>query len=102
MSKNIKKAERNRKSVFTLDLNTCIICGSKKDHLHEIFFGKNRLRSMEYNFVIPLCFNCHQEMHVNSEWQKYWHIKGQLYFEEHYGSRSDFIKVFGRNYIDDY
>ncbi len=50
----VLKLERNRKSIFTDDL-----CGSKKDNLHEIFFVKNRLKSMEYGFVIPLCFNCH-------------------------------------------
>ena len=100
-SKNTKneKLERNRKSVFTNDLKHCIICGNKKDNLHEIFFGKNRLNSIKYNFVIPLCLKCHQEMHINKEWQEFWHIKGQLYWENFIGSRNDFIKVFRKSYI---
>ena len=98
-SSNIANLERKRKSVFTDDLEHCILCGSKKDNLHEIFFGKNRLNSIKYNLVIPLCFNCHQEMHINKEWQEFWHIKGQLYWESHIGSRIEFIKVFRENYI---
>ena len=98
-SSTIANLERKRKSVFTDDLEYCILCGSKKDNLHEIFFGKNRLNSIKYNLVIPLCFNCHQEMHINKEWQEFWHIKGQLYWESHFGSRIEFIKVFRENYI---
>lgn len=98
-SKNLTKLERNRKSVFTNDLEHCILCGNKKDNLHEIFFGKNRLNSIKYNFVIPLCFDCHSKMHINNEWQEFWHIKGQLYFESNIGSRNEFIGVFGKSYI---
>ncbi len=98
-SSKIAKLERNRFSVFTEDLDHCILCGDKKDNLHEIFFGKNRIKSMNYGFVIPLCFNCHLEMHRNTQLQEIWHIRGQLYFEKHLGSRNEFIKVFGKSHI---
>ena len=98
-SSAIQKAERNRFSVFTEDLEHCIICGNKKDNLHEIFFGKNRMKSMNYGFVIPLCYNCHLEIHRNTQLQEIWHVRGQLYFEKHIGSRNEFIKAFGKNYI---
>lgn len=97
-SAKIVKLERNRKSILTNDLNHCIICGAKKDHLHEIFFGKNRLTSMKYNLVIPLCFKCHTEMHNNIEWQNYWHKKGQLAFMKSYPDL-DFIDIFRENYL---
>lgn len=93
------KLERNRKSILTNDLNHCIICGAKKDHLHEIFFGKNRLASMKYDLVIPLCFRCHTEMHNNIEWQNYWHKKGQLAFMKSYPGL-DFIDIFKINYLN--
>ncbi len=99
-SSSIANLERKRKSVFTDDLDHCILCGSKKDNLHEIFFGKNRLNSIKYNLVIPLCFKCHQEMHINKEWQELWHIKGQLYWESFIGSRIEFINVFRENYLN--
>lgn len=97
-SAKLSKLERNRKSILTNDLNHCIICGAKKGHLHEIFFGKNRLASMKYDLVIPLCFKCHTEMHHNIEWQNYWHKKGQLAFMKSYPGL-DFIDIFRENYL---
>lgn len=97
--KTMSKLERNRKSVFTDNLDYCIICGNKKDHLHEIFFGNKRQKSMELGFVIPLCFQCHTEMHINKEWQDYWHKQGQLYFERNIGDREDFIRTFRKSYL---
>ena len=98
-SAKLAKLERNRFSVFTDDLDHCIICKRKKEHLHEIFFGSNRKKSMQYNFVIPLCHECHAEMHRNRDWQEYWHIKGQEYWEEFIGSREEFIRVFEKSYL---
>ena len=98
-SSTIQKAERNRFSVFTEDLVHCILCGDKKDNLHEIFFGKNRIKSMKYGFVIPLCYKCHLEMHRNTQLQEIWHVRGQLYFEKKIGSRNEFIAVFEKSYI---
>lgn len=98
-STKLARLEKNRFSVFTDNLDHCIICRAKKDHLHEIFFGSNRQKSMQYGFVIPLCHECHAEMHRNQEWQKYWHKKGQEYWEEFIGSREEFIEVFGKSYL---
>lgn len=98
-STKLARLEKNRFSVFTDDLEHCIICGVTKNHLHEIFFGSNRQKSMQYNFVIPLCHECHAEMHKNKEWQEYWHVKGQEYWEKNIGTREEFIRVFGRSYL---
>ena len=98
-SAKLAKLERNRFSVFTDNLDHCIICRAKKDHLHEIFFGSNRQKSMLYGFVIPVCSEHHAEMHRNKDWQEYWHIKGQEYWEEFIDSKEEFIKVFGKSYI---
>ena len=98
-SPKLAKLERSRYSVFTTDLEHCIICGAKKDHIHEIYFGSYRQRSIKLGMCIPLCFSCHKEMHRNHEWQEYWHIKGQQYFEKNIGSKAEFIKIFGKSYI---
>jgi hypothetical protein len=92
------KLERNRNSVFTNDMNHCIICGCRKDHLHEIYFGKNRANSIKYNLVIPLCSSCHTEMHNNKEWQDYWHKKGQVLFMKTYPNLN-FLEIFKKNYL---
>ena len=95
----LARLERSRFSLFTDDLDHCIICKRKKDHLHEIFFGSNRQKSMQYGFVIPLCHECHAEMHRSKDWQEHWHVKGQEYWEKNISSRKEFIEVFGRNYL---
>ena len=92
------KLERNRFSILTNDLEHCIICGVKKEHLHEVFFGRNRLNSIRYGLVIPLCSMHHIEMHKNKEWQEYWHKKGQQAFIAYYPD-IDFLEIFKFNYL---
>lgn len=98
-SKKLTKLERNRKSVFTDNLDICYLCGKKKNDLHEVFGGRNRINSIKYNFILPLCRECHSSNQNNAIFNDYWHRQGQLYWEEFIGSREEFIKVFRRNYL---
>lgn len=91
------KLERNRTSLFTDDLDHCIICGKKKDHLHEVFFGSNRKKSMMYGMILPLCFECHKRMHSNIQLQREYKKRGQVLFEKAY-SDLKFEDVFRKNY----
>ena len=94
------KLERNRFSILTSDLDHCVICRAKKEHLHEVCFGRNRINSIKYGLVIPLCLNCHEEMHRNKEWQEYWHVIAQKRFMEYYHKSIDeFIEIFKINYL---
>ena len=97
-SNKLAKLEKNRTSLFTDDLNHCIICGKPKDHLHEIFFGKNRINSIKYKLVIPICFECHNKIHNDIILQNKWFIKGQTKFNEVYPNL-DFIEIFKRNWL---
>lgn len=99
-SKKLTKLERNRTSVFTSDLEHCYLCGKNKNDLHEIFGGRNRLNSIKYNFVLPLCRECHSLNQSNPFFNDYWHRQSQLYWEENIGSREEFIEVFRRNYLE--
>lgn len=99
-SKKLTKLEKNRWSVFTDDLDICIMCGKPKEHLHEIFEGSNRKKSMEYGFVLPLCNEDHRKIHSNRQISIYYKQLSQIYFESHYGSRNEFIEAFKRNYLD--
>lgn len=96
----LAKLERNRYSVFTDDLSTCYLCGQDKQELHEIFAGANRLNSMKYGFVLPLCHNCHSEIQNNVDFNNFWHKEAQLYFEENIGTREEFLKVFRKSWLD--
>lgn len=98
-SKKLTKLEKNRKSVFTEDLEHCYLCGKKKNDLHEVFGGRNRINSIKYNFILPLCRECHSSNQNNVIFNDYWHKQGQLYWEENIGSREEFVKVFRRNYL---
>ena len=101
-SKKLIKLERNRASVFTDDLEHCILCGKPREHLHEIIYGKNRINSIKYNFVIPLCANHHtgkDGIHFNKDLDLYYKRLCQIYFENNIGNRIEFIKTFGRSYL---
>ena len=99
-SKELAKLERSRYSVFTDDLRHCILCGKKKNDLHEIFGGRNRLNSIKYNLVLPLCRECHSLNQNNPFFNDYWHKQGQEYFECNIGTRDDFIGIFRKNYLE--
>lgn len=99
-SKRLAKLERNRSSVFTDDLEHCYLCGGKKEDLHEVYAGRNRLNSIKYNFVLPLCRKCHSQKQNNPVFNDYWHKQGQICWEEFIGTREEFIKVFRRNYLE--
>lgn len=98
-SNKLAKLERNRKSVFTDNLDICYLCGKKKNDLHEVYAGHNRINSIKYGFVLPLCRKCHSLNQNNPFFNNYWHRQGQLYWEKNFGSREEFIKVFRRNYL---
>ncbi len=93
----LKKAEDNRYSIFTDDLNHCI---ENKDHTghidkHECLRGSNRLNSIKYGLVVPLCRTCHDNLQIEKEWQ----IKGQAEFVKRYGYEK-FMEIFKRDYIE--
>lgn len=101
-SNKLTKLERNRTSVFTDDLEHCYLCGKPREHLHEIIYGKNRINSIKYNFVIPLCANHHtgkDGIHFNKDLDLYYKRLCQIYFEKNIGNRIEFIKIFGRSYL---
>ncbi len=99
-TKRLNKLERNRFSLFTDDLNSCFICGNKKDHLHEIFSGRNRQNSMRYGLVLPICSDCHMMYQNDPMFNEFWHKKAQLKFMEYYKkSKEEFLEIFKKNFL---
>lgn len=103
-STKLKKLERSRESILTDDMKHCIICGRSPVNKHEIFGGKNRLNSIKYKLVIPLCIYEHHNqiecrgIHFDKRLQKEWHKKGQAAFKETYPNLK-FIDIFKKNYF---
>lgn len=97
----IKTLEKKRYSILTADLNHCYICGKPKQHLHEVFYGKNRKNSMIYGCVIPLCYEHHEGnagVHHNSTLNQELRAKCQKQFIKEYPDL-DFISIFYENYL---
>lgn len=97
----IKTLERKRKSILTDDLEHCYICHQRGIELHEVYFGKNRLNSIKYGCVVPLCTDHHRGVYGvhgkrGDELDKYLKKIMQEKFEEVYDI--DFISVFRKNY----
>ena len=97
-SNKLVRLERNRKSVFTNNLEYCYICGKQKNHMHEIFEGSNRLNSMKYGYCLPLCFQCHNKIHNDRELSLYYKRLSQQIFEKNH-TREEFINIFRRSYL---
>ena len=91
------------KSVFTEDMDTCIYTGSPYVERHHIYGGFNRKKSEKYGFVVPL----RPDLHPNgamvgknaSEIDLNLKQMSQRYFEEHYGTRDDFRRIFGKSVL---
>ena len=91
-------------SVFTEDMDHCIFTGSPYVERHHIFGGSNRVLSEQYGFVVPLRYDLHPngaraDMRYATKIDKYLKQKAQQYFEEHYGNREKFRRLFGRSWL---
>lgn len=103
-SSKLAKLEKNRYSILTSNLDRCIVCGSKYNIAkHEIFYGKNRLNSIKYGLIIPLCITHHtntkEGIHFNKELNNYYKYLAFVEFEKKYPTLK-FVDIFKRNYLD--
>ena len=98
MSNKIKTLENKRFSILTNDLSYCYLCGKPKNHLHEVFFGKNRVNSMKWGCVVPLCAYCHlkvhSQVHLDLELKK---LTQKAFMKAYEGV--DFLSIFHKNYL---
>ena len=93
------------KSIFTEDMEHCYFTGLPEPHIHHIFYGSRRKLSEKYGFVIPLephlhiYGKCSVHEYPNRGLDLRLKRIAQTYFEEHIGSREDFIKEFGKSWL---
>lgn len=84
----------------------CYVCYARDNlHDHHVFFGTaNRKLSEKRGLKAWLCPRHHnmsnEGVHFNKQLDRVLKIEAQEYYEEHYGTREDFIKEFGKNYLD--
>jgi 5-methylcytosine-specific restriction endonuclease McrA len=82
----------------------CFLCGrtGQLDRHHLIGGTANRKQSEKYGLVVYLCRNCHRLAHEDSGTYLQLHQYGErLWLKNEGGTVEDFIKVFGKNYLED-
>ncbi len=96
---NMKKD--HKKSLVADDVeHICYLCGGTAVHEHHIFGGPCRKASDRHRLVVHLCLACHMKVHdKGGPEMQYLHRIGQQAYEEHIGSRQQFIAEFIRSYL---
>lgn len=102
-SHKLAKKERKRFSILTTDMEYCYICAKekkrrKKDHIHEVFGGRNRQISIRYGFTIPICSKHHDKTETNMEFDKELKRECQEEFEKEH-TRDEFLELIDKNYL---
>ncbi len=84
----------------------CLVCGTTQGlHEHHVFSGiANRKKSEQHGMKVWLCVKHHTDeksgVHFNKNLNLSIKRMAQRSFEKDH-SRDEFIRTFGRNYIDD-
>ncbi len=87
----------------------CFLCGRNgrgdRLELHHIFGGSRRSLSDKYKLTVYLCGErCHRNgeyaAHRNKDTALYLHRHGQCMAEKNGMTRTDFIRLFGKNYLE--
>lgn len=92
-------------SVLTDDMHSCYVTKLNVVHIHHVFNGSRKKASEKYGFMVPLHPILHTmgpdsvHMAPNKGLDLQLKQKCQKYFEENYGSRQEFIDIFGRSYL---
>lgn len=89
--------EENRWSIFTDDMEHCYFCKQPIVEKHEILYGSNRINSMKWGYVLPLCRIHHNMFHKNHRLSMEWMAKCQEHFVGKY-SLYEWMEIFHRNY----
>lgn len=90
-------------SVLTDDMDHCMYTGSNVVERHHVFGGSRKTVSEKRGFIAPLRPDLHPNgvfagkdaKKVDDELKK----RCQRYYEEHYGTRQQFIDEFGKGYM---
>lgn len=84
----------------------CYVCGTTLNlHEHHCLYGTaNRKRAELRGLKVYLCYEHHEGntgVHQNPNKGIDLELKqiSQMYYENHYGTREDFIREFGKSYL---
>ncbi len=90
-------------SVLTDDMDTCMFTGSPYIERHHVFGGANKALSEKYGYIAPLRYDLHPNgANRGSDAGDIDIIlkqRCQTHYEQHHGTREQFIKEFGKSYL---
>ena len=96
----------NRYSILQED-KECLVCGVMQNiHIHEVYFGRNRKKSIEDGCCVYLCGNHHNQskagVHFNRELDlSIKKLMERAWLKYYNKTIDDFIARYGRNYLGD-
>ena len=99
----MKKKAKASKSLLSNE-QVCYVCGCTGVHRHHIFFNTaNRKLSEKYGCWVNLCPNHHnmsnESVHFNRQMDLALKAECQQKWEEIYGDRTEFRKIFGKSWL---
>lgn len=83
------------------DSNECYFCLSPATDRHHCLHGSYRKLADEYGLTVNLCHSCHMALHDKGTGDKELQKLAQITWENVYGDRMEFIRVFGKSFILD-
>ena len=89
-------------SALVDDMDFCIVCKRPRQQVHHVFGSYNRKKSDDYKYILPLCEPHHtgtNGVHNNKQMDRQFKQMAQRHFEQHHGTRKDFIKEFGKSWL---
>lgn len=94
------------KSIVTEYTDTCFFCQNRAEAEHHLIFGRGLRDIAEKDGIkVPVCNKHHnlgkltEQIHENPMAEKLSKMLGQAIWEQHYGTREDFRKRYGRSYL---
>lgn len=99
------------RSIIQEDTESCYFCGSAMDlHWHHVYHWSSWVRtvSAREGCMVRVCANCHnfgpKSIHLDKERVKERELQAacqKAWETQKNGSHEDFIKVFGKGYLND-
>lgn len=80
----------------------CYICGrSGPLQMHHCLHGIRRKMADEDGLWVWLCPSCHGKLHDKGLYDEHLEIVAQVYWMQNNGTKEDFIKRYGKSYIEE-
>lgn len=93
----------NRYSILN-NLDRCYFCNKPRQAIHEVYFGKNRQTSINNGFCVGLCNEHHNMSNDSVHFNREMDLELKRIYQKEYEkthTREEFIKLIGRNYINE-